>query len=120
VLTDELKTGSLGLSGQAIDNFERSVSATPADETRSQYLHRAYRLQAQADIGAWDAADQTIRQLIRLSREVGSTRTVVLLRDIPRQLAIRAKARVLPIPARRWNSVRLRRAAGRTLSVLMV
>jgi hypothetical protein len=79
----------LGLSGQAIDHFERSVTATPADEIRSQYLHRAYLLQAQADIGAWDAAEQTIQQLVPLSREVASTRTVVLLRDIPKQLALR-------------------------------
>jgi hypothetical protein len=81
----------LGLPGQAIDRFERSVTATPADEIRSQYLHRAYLLQAQVDIGAWDAAEQTIQQLIPLSREVASTRTVVLLRDIPKQLAPRAK-----------------------------
>ena len=81
----------LGLSGQAIGHFERSVTATPADEIRSQYLHRAYLLQAQVDIGAWDAAEQTIGQLIPLSREVASTRTVVLLRDVPRQLALRAK-----------------------------
>ena len=73
----------LGLSSQAIDRFEQSVTATPADEIRSQYLHRAYLLQAQVDVGAWDAAEQTIRQLIPLSREVASTRTVVLLRDIP-------------------------------------
>jgi hypothetical protein len=81
----------LGLSSQAIDRFEQSVTATPADEIRSQYVHRAYLLQAQVDVGAWVAADQTIRQLIPLSREVASTRTVVLLRDIPRQLALRPK-----------------------------
>ena len=81
----------LGLSGQAIDHFERSVAATPADEIRSQYLHRAYLLQAQVDIGAWDAAEQTIQQLVPLSREVGSNRTEVLLRGIPGQLALRPK-----------------------------
>ena len=81
----------LGLASQAIDRFEQSVTATPADEIRSQYLHRAYLLQAQVDVGAWDAAEQTIRQLIPLSREVASTRTVVLLRDIPRQLALGPK-----------------------------
>jgi hypothetical protein len=81
----------LGLSGQAIDHFERSVAATPADETRSQYLHRAYLLQAQVDVSAWDAAEQTIQQLVPLSQEVGSVRTVVLLRDLPMQLAVRAK-----------------------------
>jgi len=81
----------LGLSGQAIDHFERSVAATPADEIRSQYLHRAYLLQAQVDTGAWDAAEQTIQQLVPLSREVGSNRTEVLLRGIPGQLALRPK-----------------------------
>jgi hypothetical protein len=81
----------LGLSSQAIDHFERSVAATPADEIRSQYLHRAYLLQAQVDIGGWDAAEQTVQQLVPLSREVGSVRTVVLLRDLPKQLAVRAK-----------------------------
>ena len=81
----------LGLSSRAVDQFERSVMAIPADEIRSQYVHRAYLLQAQVDTGTWDAAEQTIRQLIPLSREVASTRTVVLLRDIPSQLARNAK-----------------------------
>ena len=86
---DAMVQRDLGLFGQAIDRFEQSVTATPADEIRSQYVHRAYLLQAQVDVGAWDAADQTIKQLIPLSREVASTRTVVLLRDISRQLALR-------------------------------
>jgi hypothetical protein len=81
----------LGLTSQAVDQFERSVIAIPADEIRSQYVHRAYLLQAQVDNSAWDAAGQTIRQLIPLSREVASTRTVVLLRGIPGQLARNAK-----------------------------
>jgi transcriptional regulator with XRE-family HTH domain len=81
----------LGLSGRAVDQFERSVMAIPADEIRSQYVHRAHLLQAQVDTGTWDAAEQTIRQLIPLSREVASTRTVVLLRAIPSQLARNAK-----------------------------
>jgi transcriptional regulator with XRE-family HTH domain len=92
----------LGLSGQAIDHFERSVAATPADEIRSQYLHRAYLLQAQVDLSAWDAAEQTIRQLVPLSQEVGSVRTVVLLRDLPNQLALRAK---VPPPFREMMGV---------------
>jgi hypothetical protein len=77
----------LGLPGQAVEHFERSVMAIPADEIRSQYLHRASLLQAQVDNGTWGDAARTIEQLIPLSREVASTRTVVLLRDIPRQLA---------------------------------
>jgi hypothetical protein len=81
----------LGLPGQAIEDFERSVAATPTDEIRSQYLHRAYLLQAQVDVGAWDAAERTVQQLGPLSQEVGSVRTVVLLRDLPKQLAVRAK-----------------------------
>jgi len=81
----------LGLSGRAVDQFERSVMAIPADEIRSQYVHRAYLLQAQVDTSAWDAAEQTIRQLFPLAREVASTRTVVLLRGIPGQLARNTK-----------------------------
>ena len=77
----------LGLAGRAITQFERSVIATPATEIRSQYLHRAYLLQAQVDSGIWNPAEQTIRQLLPLSSEVASTRTVVLLRNILRQLA---------------------------------
>ena len=67
----------LGLADRAITQFERSVMATPVTEIRSQYLHRAYLLQAQADSGSWSAAEQTIRQLLPLSSEVASTRTVV-------------------------------------------
>jgi hypothetical protein len=82
----------LGHPGRAVEQFERSVMATPADEIRSQYLHRAYLLQAQVENGTWDAAEQTVKQLIPLSREVASPRTVVLLRAIPGQMARRAKA----------------------------
>jgi hypothetical protein len=77
----------LGLSGEAIDHFERSVMATPADEIRSQYLHRAYLLQSQVDNSTWEAAAQTVRQLIPLSRDVASTRTAVILRSMPAQMA---------------------------------
>jgi len=77
----------LGLANRAITHFERSVIATPATEIRSQYLHRAYLLQAQVDNSTWDAAGQTIAQLLPLSAEVASTRTVVLQRNILRQLA---------------------------------
>jgi transcriptional regulator with XRE-family HTH domain len=77
----------LGLASRAITQFERSVVATPATEIRSQYLHRAYLLQAQVDNSTWDAAEQTIRQLRPLAAEVASTRTVVLLRNILSQLA---------------------------------
>jgi transcriptional regulator with XRE-family HTH domain len=81
----------LGLYSRAVDRFERSVMAIPPDEIRSQYVHRAYLLQAQVDSGTWDAAEQTIQQLIPLSKEVASTRTVVLLRGVPGQVARNAK-----------------------------
>ncbi len=79
----------LGLASKAIDDFERSVMATPTDEIRSQYLHRAYLLQSQVDNETWEAAERTVRQLIPLSRDVASTRTAVILRGIPGQLAKR-------------------------------
>ena len=81
----------LGLAGQAIAHFERSVIATPPTEIRSQYLHRAYLLQAQADNSTWDDAEQTIRQLLPLVTEVASTRTVVILRSTLSQLSARDK-----------------------------
>ncbi len=81
----------LGMPGRAIAQFERSLIATPATEIRSQYLHRAYLLQAQVDNAIWDDAEQTIRQLLPLSTEVASTRTVVLLRKVLSQLAIHPK-----------------------------
>jgi hypothetical protein len=81
----------LGLFSRAVDRFERSVMAIPADEIRSQYVHRAHLLQAQVDNSTWDAAGQTIQQLIPLSKEVASTRAVVLLRSVPGQLARNAK-----------------------------
>ena len=81
----------LGLASKAIDSFERSVMATPADEIRSQYLHRAYLLQSQVDNSTWDAAERTARELIPLSREVASTRTAVILRSISSQLAMNSR-----------------------------
>jgi hypothetical protein len=81
----------LGLFSRAVDRFERSVMAIPADEIRSQYVHRAHLLQAQVDNSTWAAAEQTIQQLIPLSKEVASTRAAVLLRGIPGQLARNAK-----------------------------
>jgi hypothetical protein len=81
----------LGLTGQSIIRFEQSVLATPATETRGQYIHRAYLLQAQVDNSTWQAAEQTIQQLLPLSTEVASTRTVVLLRTVLRKVARREK-----------------------------
>jgi hypothetical protein len=81
----------LGLAGKAIENFERSVMATPADEIRSQYLHRAYLLQSQIDNNTWAAAERTVRELVPLAREVASTRTTVILRSISSQLAMNSR-----------------------------
>ena len=81
----------LGLASKAIDDFERSVMATPADEIRSQYLHRAYLLQSQVDNNTWAAAERTARELIPLAREVASTRTAVILRSISSQLAMNSR-----------------------------
>lgn len=77
----------LGLASRAITNFEQSVVAIPAPEVRSQYIHRAYLLQAQIDNQTWAAAEDTIRQLLPLSSEVASARTVVILRKVLTQLA---------------------------------
>jgi len=84
----------LGQASRSISHFEQSVIATPATEIRSQYLHRSYLLQSQVDNSTWNAAEQTIRQLLPLAAEVASTRTVVLLRRILLQLATRDKVPV--------------------------
>jgi hypothetical protein len=76
----------LGDSKSAIVQFERSVEAIPSTETRSQYLHRAYLFGAQVNLKSWNAAESTMRQLQPLAIEVASTRTVVLLRKIIREI----------------------------------
>jgi hypothetical protein len=81
----------LGLAGKAIDHFERSVMATPTEEIRSQYVHRAYLLQSQVENNTWEAAERTARQLIPLAREVASTRTAVILRNVSSQLAMNSR-----------------------------
>lgn len=78
-------------TGRAIDEFEHSVDATPATETRSQYLHRAYLLQAQIDTGSWSDVEATIKSIIPLVSEVASTRTVVILRNVLSSIASRPK-----------------------------
>ena len=81
----------LGRPGQAVTSFERSVLATPAAEVRSQYLHRAYLLQAHVDLRSWDTAEREMRHLLPLSTQVASTRTAVLLRTVLRRLSARDK-----------------------------
>ena len=72
----------LGRSTHGVDFFERSVEATPASETRSQYLHRAYLLRAQAEQQAWSDAECTAASLRPLAVEVASTRTDQLLQKL--------------------------------------
>lgn len=79
----------LNLSGTAISEFERSVEATAPSELRSQYLHRAYLLQAQVELGSWADVENTINSLLPLVPQVGSTRTVVLLQNSIAQVAKR-------------------------------
>jgi hypothetical protein len=81
----------LGQASSSIAHFEQSVVATPANEIRSQYLHRAYLLQSQVDKSTWNDAEQTIRELPPLAAQVASTRTVVLLRKILLRIAARDK-----------------------------
>ena len=85
----------LGLSNQGVAQFEQSVAAVPANEIRSQYVHRSYLLQAQVENRSWDAAGDTISQLIPLAAQVASTRAVVLLRNILAQVGT-ANGRIPP------------------------
>jgi hypothetical protein len=76
----------LGDSHNAVDQFERSVAAAPVSQIRSQYVHRAYLFEAQVNLRSWSAASATARDLIPLATEVASTRTIVLLQKVLRQL----------------------------------
>lgn len=71
----------LGQLDRALELFNRSVEATPDGETRSQFLHRAYLLQAQIEVGSWRDATASVPRLMQLSSEVGSPRTFSILRD---------------------------------------
>ncbi|WP_199430844.1 XRE family transcriptional regulator [Qaidamihabitans albus] len=84
-----MATQSLQRDSLAIAEFEHSVEATAPTETRSQYLHRAYLLQAQIDLGTWNDAEATLKSLLPLIPEVESTRTKVLLRNAIAKVAIR-------------------------------
>jgi hypothetical protein len=70
----------------AISEFERSVEATPNTETRSQYLHRAYLLQAQVDVGSWVDVVTTVDSLVPLVAQVASPRTALILRNVIEQV----------------------------------
>lgn len=60
----------LGLVESAAAQFEQSVLSVPANETRSQYVHRSHLLQAQVENKSWTDAAETVRQLIPLSAQV--------------------------------------------------
>lgn len=77
----------LSLAGPAIEEFEHSVEATAPTEIRSQYLHRAYLLQAQVELGSWADVEDTVRSILPLVPQVASTRTAVLLRNSVAQVA---------------------------------
>src|SRR5918992_1735709 len=72
----------LGKHSRGIEFFERSVAATPVNEVRSQYLHRAYLLRAQVEQRAWSEAEATAASLRPLAVEVASTRTDKLLQQL--------------------------------------
>ena len=67
---------------QAVIQFERSALGVPANEIRSQYVHRSYLLQAQVENKSWAAAESTIREIVPLPAQVASTRAAVLLRNV--------------------------------------
>ena len=77
----------LGLTDQAVNQFEQSAAAVPANETRSQYVHRSHLLQAQIENKCWAEAEGIMTQLVPLSMQVASTRAVVLLRNVLAQVA---------------------------------
>lgn len=67
---------------RAVTQFERSVLGVPTNEIRSQYVHRAYLLQAQVENESWASAESTIREIVPLPGQVASTRAAVLLRGV--------------------------------------
>ena len=77
----------LDRSAIAIEEFEHSVEATQPTEIRSQYLHRAYLLQAQMEMGAWQDFEKTVQSIIPLAPQVASTRTVVILRHVVERIS---------------------------------
>jgi transcriptional regulator with XRE-family HTH domain len=79
---------NLGDEHGALTHFELSVEATSANETRKQYLHRAYLLQAQTKAHSWSSADRTMQELFPLTREVESNRIKRLIVTALRELDI--------------------------------
>jgi hypothetical protein len=69
----------LGRPGEAVDKFERSAWAAAPQRMCARYNNLGYLLKAQAKVGAWSAAETTMRQIAAMVSDVSSTRTVVLL-----------------------------------------
>jgi len=79
---EAMAASDLGKHLRGIDSFERSVEATPTQEVRSQYLHRAYLLRAQVEQQAWSEVALTVASLQPLAVEVASTRTDNLIQQL--------------------------------------
>lgn len=87
----------------ALSAFERSVDAGPPGVSRSNFVHRAYLLRAQAAVQSWDAVDETLSELAQLAEHVASNRARGITRAVidevssaskssPRLRALRTKA----------------------------
>ena len=79
---EAMAASDLGQYSRGMDSFERSVEATPTQEVRSQYLHRAYLLRAQIEQQAWSEVALTVASLQPLAVEVASTRTDRLIQQL--------------------------------------
>jgi transcriptional regulator with XRE-family HTH domain/tetratricopeptide (TPR) repeat protein len=76
----------LGEHDDAVVKFQESVEATAPTAVRSQYLHRAYLAQAQADLRSWSDLETSFRELAPLIPQVSSRRTTTLIRNAIQQL----------------------------------
>jgi hypothetical protein len=103
----------LGHAAQAATDFERSVLATQAHRTRSLYLHRAYLLQSQMELGAWRDAEVSLDQIQALAVDVASTRTDVLLRGLLAKVYRPGSRWGQPPPFLEGQIARLRSTLGR-------
>ena len=79
---EAMAASDLGHHRRGMVSFERSVEATPTQEVRSQYLHRAYLLRAQIEQQAWSEVALTVASLQPLAIEVASTRTDKLIQQL--------------------------------------
>jgi len=72
----------LGRTREAVGKFEQAVAATASHQVRSRYLHLGYSLGAQVQVGAWNDAETTMRQIEAMVGQAASTRAEVLLAGI--------------------------------------